>query len=101
MSGACDWVLLLIIIEHVGQDVLRVLETLRHLRIVAVEGLVQRHRRSLALLVYVGHVPILGVEQDLCVILEIDLDYLVAESEHDGVLRPHPLLDVHGAGWVL
>lgn len=34
-------------------------------------------------------------------ILEIDLDYLVAESEHDGVLRPHPLLDVHGAGWVL
>lgn len=101
MSGTCDWVLLLIIIEHVGQDVLCVLETLRHLRIVAVEGLVQWHRRSLALLVYVGHVPILRVEQDLCVILEIDLDYLVAESEHDCVLRSHPFLDVHGAGRVL
>lgn len=59
LSGACDWVLLLIIIEHVGQDVLRVLQTLRHLRVVTVQRLIQRHRRSLALLVHVRHVPIL------------------------------------------
>ena len=93
--------LLLIIIEHVGQDILRVLETLRHLRVVAVQGLVQWHRRSLALLVHIGHVPILGVEQDLCVILEVNLDYLVAKPEHDRVLGSHPFLDVNGAGRVL
>lgn len=34
-------------------------------------------------------------------ILEIDLDYLVAQSEHDRVLRSHPLLHVDGAGRVL
>lgn len=34
-------------------------------------------------------------------ILEIDLHYLVAEPEHDGVLRSHPLLDVYGAGRIL
>lgn len=93
--------LLLIIIEHVSQDVLRILETLRHLRVVTVQRLVQRHRRSLALLVDVGHVAVLRVEEDLCVILEVDLDYLVAKSEHDRVLSSHPLLHVHGAGWVL
>lgn len=93
--------LLLIIIEHVSQDVLRILETLRHLRVVTVQRLVQRHRRSLALLVDVGHVAVLGVEEDLCVILEVDLDYLVAKSEHDRVLSSHPLLHVHGAWWVL
>jgi len=35
------------------------------------------------------------------VILEVNLDYLVAKSEHDRVLRSHPFLDVNGAGRVL
>ena len=34
-------------------------------------------------------------------ILEVHLDNLVAEAEHDRVLRSHPLLHVYGAGWVL
>ena len=31
-------------------------------------------------------------------ILEVDLNNFVAETEHDGMSRPHPLFDVHGAG---
>ena len=93
--------LLLIIIEHVGQDVLGVLEALRHLCVVAVQGLVERHSRSLALLVDIGHVSVLGVEKDLSVVLEVDLHYLVAQSEHDGMLGSHPFLDINGAGRVL
>lgn len=101
LSGAGDRVLLLIIIEHVREDVFGVLEPLCHLRIVAVQSLVQWHRRPLTLLVNVGHISILGVEQDLRVILEVHLDNLVAESEHDSMLGPHPLLHVDGAGRVL
>ena len=32
-------------------------------------------------------------------VLEIDLDDLVAQSEHDSVLSSHPLLHVHRARW--
>lgn len=56
--------------------------------------MIQRHRRPFTLLVDVGHVPILRVQENLCVILEINLNDFVAESEHDSVLRPHPLLHV-------
>ena len=31
-------------------------------------------------------------------ILEVDLNNFVAETEHDGMSRPHPLFDVYGAG---
>lgn len=34
-------------------------------------------------------------------VLEVNLDDLVAESEHDGVLGPHPFLDVDRASRVL
>lgn len=84
-----------------GQDILCVLETLGHLGVVAVQCLVERHRRPLSLLVDVGHVPVLGVEENLCMILEVNLYNFVAQSEHDGVLRPHPLLHVDGAWRVL
>lgn len=84
-----------------GQDVLCVLQSFRHFRIVAVKGLVERHSRSLALLIDIGHVSVLRVEQYFSVILEVNLDDFVAESEHDGMLGPHPFLDVHGAWRIL
>ena len=34
-------------------------------------------------------------------VLEVDLDYLVAKTEHNCVLRSHPLLHIDGARWVL
>ena len=34
-------------------------------------------------------------------VLEVDLYNLVAQPEHDGVLGPHPLLNVDAARWVL
>ena len=58
MSAAGHWILLLIIIEHVRQDVLGILQPLRHLRVVAIKSLVQRHGGPFALLIYVGHIPI-------------------------------------------
>jgi len=80
------------------ENVLRIFESLRHLLVVAVESLTERHDRTLSTLVDVGHKAVFGVQQDLGVVLEIDLDNLVAESEHNCMLRAHPLLDVHGAG---
>jgi hypothetical protein len=32
-------------------------------------------------------------------VLEVDLDNFIAQSEHDSVLRSHPFLDVNGTGW--
>ena len=92
---------MLVIIEHMREDVLGILESLGHLRIVAVEGLVEGHRRPLPLFVNVGHESILGVQQDLCVVLEVNLDDLVRETEHYSVLGSHPLLHVNRARWVL
>ena len=44
-----------IIVEHVRENVLGVLEALGHLRIVTVEGLAQRHDRPFALLIHISH----------------------------------------------
>ena len=86
-----------IIVQHMRQNVLRVLQALRHLLIVRVECLTERHDGSLALLVDISYEPVVRVEQDLGVILEVDLDDLVGKSEHDGVPSAHPLLDIYRA----
>ena len=94
-------VLLLVVVKHVGQDIFRVLETLGHFGIVAVKSLVQRHRRSLTLLVHVCHISVLRVQKDLRVILEVNLHNFVAESKHYSVLGSHPFFDVDATWWVL
>lgn len=78
-----------------GQNVLGVLEPLDHFEVGGFHGAVERVRAPLALLVDVGHDLGLRAQHDLCVVLEVDLDHLVGQSEHDGVSRPHPLLYVH------
>ena len=85
-----------IVIEHVGQDVFGVLESLGHLCVVGLECMVQRQRLSLALLIHVSHQSALRVKQNLCMVLEVYLHYLVAQSEHYRVFSPHPLLHVDG-----
>ena len=80
-----------------GQYVLGVLESLGHLSVVAVQGLAERHDRALTLLVHVRDQTVVRVQEDLCVVLEVHLDDFVAQTEHDGVAGPHPLLHVHGA----
>ena len=93
--------LLLVVVEHVCQDVLGVLEPLRHLCIVAVKCLVQWHSRSFSLLVDICDVSVLWVKKDFGVILEVYLNNFVAKSEHDSVLCTHPLLHVNWSCWVL
>ena len=56
----------------------------------------QWHNRTLTLLVDIGHEAVVGVKQDLCVVLEVDLDNFVAESEHNSMPSSHPLFDVNG-----
>jgi len=51
--------LLLIVIKHVCQNILRVFQSFSHFCIVAVKSLIQRHSGSFALFVYVGNVAIL------------------------------------------
>lgn len=77
-----------------GEDILRVLQSLRHLCVVALQGLIQGQGLSLALFIDIGNQPVLRVEQDLGMVLEIDLHNFIAEPEHDGMLSAHPLLDI-------
>ena len=77
-----------------SQDVLSIFEALGHLLVIGVQCLAEWHDGALSLLVDVGHQAVVRIEQDLRVILEVNLDNFVAETEHDGVARPHPFLDV-------
>lgn len=76
------------------QDLLGVLQALGHLCVPALEGAGERMLALLAFEIDVGHQFLLTGQDDLCFVGEVDLDYLVAESEHDGVFGLHPLLDV-------
>lgn len=66
-----------VIVEHVSQDILGVLETLCHLLIVAVERLTQRHYRALTSLIYIRDKSIVRVKKNLSVILEVNLYYFI------------------------
>ena len=78
-----------------GQNIFCVLEPLNHLKVGGLHGTAQRISLSLTSLVNIGHKFGLRAEHDFGVVLEIDLDYLVREAEHDSMACPHPLLDVH------
>ena len=82
--------------QHVGQDILGVLQPLGHFDVVALQSLVQGHRRPLSFLVDISDESALRVQQDFSVVLEVNLHDLVAKPEHDCVLSSHPLLDVYG-----
>ena len=49
----------------------------------------------LSLLVDISDEAAFRIEEYLCVILEVDLNDLVGEAEHDRVFCPHPLFNVH------
>lgn len=81
-------------VEHVGQDFFGVFQPLGHLCVFVVEGSREGVFTLLALKVDVGHQFLLTREDYLGLVGEVYLDYLVAESEHYGVLRLHPFLDI-------
>lgn len=84
-----------------SQNILGVLQPFRHLSIVAIECLIQRHSRSLTLLVDVCYILVFRIQENLGVILEVNLDDFVAQSEHNCMLGPHPFLDVNATRWIL
>ena len=45
---------IIVVVEHVSQDVLGVLQSLSHLSIVALQGMIERERLSFSLLVHVS-----------------------------------------------
>ena len=87
-----------IVIQHVGQNVLRILQPLGHLLVIRIKGLAKWHDRPLTFFVDVGDETIVRVEQDLCMVLKVHLYNLIRQTEHDGVPRAHPLLNVDRAG---
>ena len=66
-----------VVIEHVCQDVLRVLQPLSHLLVVRVERLAERHDRPLTLFIHVGHQSVVRVQEYLGMVLEIHLYDLI------------------------
>jgi len=93
--------LLIVVVQHVGQNILGVLQPFRHLCVIAIECLIQRHGGSLALLVDICYIFVFRIQKYLSVILEVNLDDLVAQSEHNCMLGPHPFLDINAARWIL
>ena len=82
------------VVQHVGEYIFGVLQPFRHLGVVRIESLIQRHYRSISQLINVGDQPRLGVKMDLSVVGKIHLNNLVGESEHYCMLRLHPLLHI-------
>ncbi len=87
--------LLLIIVEHVGQNVFGVLKSFSHFGIVAIQRLIQRHCWSLSFFVYICYISVFRIEQNLSVVLEVHLYNLVAESKHYSMFCSHPFFNIH------
>ena len=77
------------------ENLLCVLKPLLHLRIIHLKRLPEPDIDDLPLLIGVAHHLGHRTDLNLRLILEIDLNQLVAQSEHDRVSRLHPLLQVH------
>ena len=52
-------ILLLVVVKHVCQDILGVLETLSHLSVIAIQSLVKRHGGPFSLFVNICNIPVL------------------------------------------
>jgi hypothetical protein len=50
---------------------------------------------SLALFVHICDQPAFRIKQDLCMILEIYLNYLIAKAEHNCMLGAHPFFNIN------
>lgn len=83
-----------ILIQHVSEDILGVLETFDHLQVGAVHGRSKRVGGAFTTLVNVGHDLGLRAQHDLSVILEVHLDHFVGKAEHNRVSCAHPLLHI-------
>ncbi len=100
-AGDLLLICLLVVVEHMRENIFGVFEPLGHLGVVAVKGLVKWHCRAFSLLVNIGDVAVLRVEQNLSVVLEVHLHNFVAQPEHDCVFGSHPFLHVYRPRWVL
>lgn len=84
-----------ILIKHVSEDILGVLQTLHHFQIGALHGCVERVGVALTTFVDVGDHLGFAAQHDFCVVLEVNLHHLVGEAEHDSMAGAHPLLYIH------
>ena len=73
----------------------RILKSLRHLHIIRLKSWRERIVASFPDLVDVSYLLVLWAEQDLCLVGEVNLDYLVREAKHYGMLSLHPFLHVN------
>jgi len=77
------------------QNVLRVLKSFYHLQVRRLHSRVERIGASFSALIHIGHNLGLRAQHNLGVILEVNLDNFVGKTEHDGMPRAHPFLNVN------
>lgn len=77
------------------QNIFGVLKSLGHFSIVRFECVTQRKCLSLTFLVDVSYKAAFRVKKDFCMVLEIYLHDLIAQTEHDGMLCSHPLFHIN------
>jgi len=77
-----------------GKDLFSVLETLSHFSIGTFQGCSEGVVTSFSFLVDIGYHLILGTKMDFRLIGKVYLNYLVTQSEHDGMTGLHPFLHI-------
>lgn len=77
------------------QNVFSVLKSLGHFSIVRFKCMTQRESLSFTFFVDISYKSTFRVEEDFCMVLEINLNNLVTQTEHDGMLSSHPLFYIH------
>lgn len=83
-----------VVAQHLGQDLLGVLQPFGHFGVVTLEGVAEGEVGPVLVLVEVLDELPVGTKEDLGLVLEDHLDDLVGETEHNGLFGLHPLLHV-------
>ncbi len=80
--------------EKLMKYFLGVLEAFRNFGIVADQLICQVVGFAKALFINIGNVSFIWSQKDFSVVIEHDLHSMIAQTEEDGVLSAHPLLEV-------
>ena len=92
---------LLVVVEHMRENIFGASEPLGHLSFFAVKGLVKWHCRAFSILVNTVDVLVIQIEQNISVVLEIQLLNFVVQPECDCALGLYPFFHVYRPRWVL
>ena len=94
-TSCCFWFFVIIIVQHMSENILCIFESLCHFCIITFKCLIKRQSRPFTLFVDIGNKSVLWVQENLGVILEVHLHNFIAQSKHNSMFSSHPLLNIN------